>query len=152
MAGLDALLTGVTRWLERDILIDTVRVTLPGSGEPVLNQETGQLEYPEGEILYEGRGAVVPSSGTTERAAVPDGSQSWVQQRGLAYFLLTPLSAPIPPENAVTSVVEVHDPTRTSLLGRTWQCSAPGMASTIEVVRRTALDQNTVPPGAGGGL
>jgi hypothetical protein len=152
MAGLDAALAGVTRWIGRTLLIDTVRITRPGTGEPVLNAETGQIEYPQGETLYEGPGAVVPSSGTTERAAVPDAGQPWTQQAKLSYFLLTPLTAPIPEENAVVSVVEVHDPTRTSLLGRTWQCSGPGMASTVEVVRKTPLDQNTVPPGAGGGL
>lgn len=152
MAGLDAALAGVTRWIGANILIDTVRVTLPGAGEPVLNTETGQLEYPQGDILYEGPGAVVPSSGTTERAAVPDAGQPWTQQAKLAYFLLTPLGAPTPRENGVASVVAVHDPARTSLLGRTWQCSGPGMASTVEVVRKTPLDQNTVPPGAGGGL
>lgn len=152
MTGLDAALAGVTRWLEGTILIDTVRVTLPGTGDPVLNPETGQLEYPQGAVWYEGPGAVVPSSGTTERSAVPDATQPWTQQQKWAYFLLTPLTAPIPPENAVASVVGVHDPTRTSLLGRTWQCSGHGMASTVEVVRKTPLDQNTVPPGVGGGL
>ena len=152
MAGLDAALAGVTRWIGKTLLIDTVRITRPGTGEPVLNTETGQLDYPQGETLYEGPGAVVPSSGTTERAAVSDAGQPWTQQAKLAYFLLTPLTAPIPEENAVVSVVEVHDTTRTSLLGRTWQCSGPGMASTVEVVRKTPLDQNTVPPGAGGGL
>ena len=152
MAGLDRALAGVTRWLERDILIDKVRIALPGVGEPVLNTTTGELEYPPGDVLYEGAGAVVPASGTTEREAGPDAGQPWTQQAKLSYFLLTPLGAPIPPENAVASVVEVHDPTRTALLGRTWTCAGPGMASTVEVVRKTPLDQNTVPPGAGGVL
>lgn len=150
MAGLDQALAGVTRWIESNLLIDTVRITLPGSGEPVLNTATGQLEYPQGHVLYEGPGGVVPSSGTAERAAVSDAVQPWTQQAKLSYFLLTPLSAPIPPENAVASVVSVHDPVRTSLLGRTWTCAGPGMASTVEVVRKTPLDQNTLPaPGAG---
>ncbi|MFJ5886882.1 DUF6093 family protein [Streptomyces californicus] len=151
MAGLDQALAGVTRWIGNNLLIDTVRVTRPGSGEPVLNTTTGQLEYPEGDVLYEGPGAVVPSSGTTERSAVPDATQPWTQQQKLAYFLLTPLTAPIPPEQAIASVVAVHDPTRTALLGRTWMCAGPGMASTVEVVRKTPLDQNTIPPGMNGG-
>ncbi|MEU9849257.1 DUF6093 family protein [Streptomyces sp. NPDC047985] len=150
MPGLDRALAGVTRWIGKNLLIDTVRITLPAAGEPVLNTETGQLEYPEGDVLYEGPGAVVPSSGTTERAAVQDAVQPWTQQAALAYFLLTPLTAPIPPENALASVVAVHDSSHTSLLGRTWTCSGPGMASTIEVVRKTPLDQNTVPSTDGG--
>jgi hypothetical protein len=142
MAGLDAALAGVTRWIGSNLLIDTVRIDLPGIGEPVFNQETGQLEYPAGAPLYEGPGAVVPGSPTMERSAVPDAGQPWAQQTRSTYVLLTPLTAPIPPENAIASVVQVHDPTRTSLLGRTWICADVGQASTVEVVRRTALDQN----------
>ncbi|WP_097865811.1 DUF6093 family protein [Streptomyces sp. rh34] len=152
MAGLDQALAGVTRWIGNNLLIDTVRVTRPGSGEPVLNTNTGQLEYPEGDVLYEGPGGVFPSSGTTERAAVPDASQPWTQQQKLAYFLFTPLPAPPPPESAIVSVVAVHDPARTALLGRTWTCAGPGMASTVEVVRKTPLDQNTIPAGVDGGM
>lgn len=150
MAGLDRALAGVTRWIARDLLIDTVRITLPATGEPVLNTETGQLERPDGDVLYEGPGAVVPASGTTERSASFDAVEPWTQQAKLSYFLLTPLTAPMPSENAIATVVGVHDPARTSLLGRSWTCAGPGMASTVEVVRKTPLDQNSVP--AGGGL
>ena len=147
MAGLDGSLNPVAKWLEKTILIDTVRVCLPSAGEPVLNTETGQLEYPEGDTLYEGPGAVVPGSATMERSAVPDAGQPWAQQTRTTYVLLTPLTAPIPPENAIASVVQVHDPSRTSLLGRTWICADVGQASTVEVVRRTALDQNRAAEG-----
>ncbi|MEU6925456.1 DUF6093 family protein [Streptomyces sp. NPDC046631] len=145
MAGLDQALAGVTRWIGKNILIDTVRITLPATGEPVLNTATGQVDYPDGDVLYEGPGAVVPSSGTTERAAVQDAVQPWTQQAKLSYFLFTPLTAPVPPENAIASVVAVHDSSRTALIGRTWTCAGPGMASTVEVVRKTPLDQNTLP-------
>ena len=142
MAGLDAALAGVTRWIDGNILVDTVRISLPGTGDPVLNTTTGQLEYPEGDTLYEGAGAVVPGSATMERSAVPDATQPWAIQTRSTYVLLTPLEAPIPPENAIASVVQVHNPERTSLIGRTWICADVGQASTVEVVRRTALDQN----------
>ncbi|MFG2540675.1 DUF6093 family protein [Streptomyces sp. NPDC048511] len=142
MAGLDAALAGVTRWLGTNILIDTVRITRPGAGEPVLNTETGQLEYPQGDVLYEGPGAVVPGAAAMERSAVPDAGQPWAAQTRSTYVLLTPLTAPIPPENAIATVVQVHDPARTSLIGRSWICADVGQASTVEVVRRTALDQN----------
>lgn len=145
MAGLDQALAGVTRWIEKNLLIDTVRITLPGPTEPVLNTETGQLEYPQGDVLYEGPGAIVPGSATMERSAVPDAVQPWAQQTRSSYVLLTPLEAPIPPEHAIASAVQVHDPQRTSLLGRTWLCADPGQAGTVEVVRRTALDQNRAP-------
>jgi hypothetical protein len=62
--------------------------------------------------------------------------------------LLTPLTAPIPKENSIATVVQVHDPARTSLIGRSWICADVGQASTVEVVRRTALDQNRAVEGA----
>ncbi|GGZ82275.1 DUF6093 family protein [Streptomyces rubiginosohelvolus] len=148
MAGLDSALRGAVAFIEKNLLIDTVRVSLRGDGEPVLNTTSGQLEYPEGDVLYEGPGGVVPGSATMERSAVPDAVQPWAQQTRSTYVLLTPLAAPIPPENAVVSVVSVHDPSRTSLLGRTWICADQGQAGTVEVVRRTALDQNRPADGA----
>lgn len=149
MAGLDSALAGAVAFLETNILIDTVRVSLPASGDPVLNTTTGELEYPEGDVLYEGAGAVIPASGSIERSAVPDAVQPWTQQTRSAYVLLTPLSAPVPPENAIVSVVQVHAPTRAALIGRTWICSDVGQASTVEVVRRTPLDQNRAPSTGG---
>lgn len=151
MAGLDQALAGVTRWIGNNLLIDTVRVTRPGAGEPVLNTTTGELEYPDGDVLYEGAGAVVTGASTTEGISVPEAAAPWTQQTRAKFTLLTPLAAPIPPEGAVVSVVQVHDPTRTSLLGRSWLCPSPGLASTVEVVRKTPLDQNTIPPGVNGG-
>jgi hypothetical protein len=149
MAGLDGVLAGVTRWVGTNLLIDTVRVTLPSVGEPVLNTTTGQLEYPEEELLYEGPGAVVSGSATMERSAVSDATQPWTSQTRSTYILLTPIEAPIPPENAIARVVAVHDPARDSLIGRTWICADSGQASTVEVVRRTALDQNRAPDTGG---
>lgn len=145
MAGLDQALAGVVAWLGANILIDTVRVTAPATGEPTVDPATGQIVYPDGEPLYEGPGAVVPGSATMERSAVPDDGQPWAQQTRSSYVLLTPLTAPVPPEYAIASVVAVHDPTRTALIGRTWLCADPGQAGTVEVVRRTALDQDRAP-------
>ncbi|MEU8101748.1 DUF6093 family protein [Streptomyces rubiginosohelvolus] len=148
MAGLDGALRGAVAFIEKNLLIDTVRISRPGQGEPVLNTATGELEYPEGDVLYEGPGGVVAGSATMERSAVPDAVQPWAQQTRSTYVLLTPLTAPIPPDQAIVSVVAVHDPTRTSLLGRTWVCADQGQAGTVEVVRRTALDQNRPADGA----
>jgi hypothetical protein len=144
MAGLDAALAGVKSWIGSNLLVDTVRITLPAAGEPVLNEDTGQMEYPDPEILYEGPGAVQPTA-QAEMSATLDAGQPWVQESKSRYQLLTPLSSPVPPKDAIVTVVAVHDPANTALLGRSWTCQDPGRAGTVEVVRKTPLDQNQAP-------
>lgn len=144
MAGLDEILAGVTAWIDQTLLIDTVRITLPPSGEPVLNQDTGQLEYPDGDVLYEGPGAVQGGIAQSEVSSVPNAGQPWAQETRSRYRLMTPLEAPIAPKDAIVTVVQVHNPARTELIGRSWICQDPGIAATTEVVRITALDQNQV--------
>ncbi|MFG3244207.1 DUF6093 family protein [Streptomyces sp. NPDC048157] len=141
MQGLDDALAGVVGWIGENLLIDTVRITLPAVGDPVLNENTGQLEYPEGEVLYEGPGGVQGSSAQAEIVATPNHNLPWVQETTSRYRLLTPLDAPLAPKDAVITVVAVHDPARTGLLGRSWICTDPGRAGTVEVVRITPLDQ-----------
>lgn len=141
MAGLDAALTGVVAWIGSNLLIDTVRITRPASGDSVFNPATGELEYPPGEPLYEGPGAVQGSS-AQELSATPGALTPWTQETTSRYRLLTPLPAPIAPKDAIVEVVAVHDPARTGLLGRSWTCQDPGRAGTVEVVRITPLDQN----------
>lgn len=147
MAGLDKALAGATRWIEDNLCVDTVRVRGAATTEAVLDTGTGNLVYPERPVLYEGPGAVVPFSISIGRSVTPEESRPWLQQNRSAYVLLTPLSAPIPPEGALVDVTAVHDPARTSLIGRSWLAADRGQASTVEVVRRTALDQ-THSPGA----
>jgi hypothetical protein len=142
MAGLDAALASVVGWIQSNLLIDTVRIALPGSGEPVLNETTGQLEYPAGTVLYEGPGAVQGGTAQSEISATPSVLQPWVQETKSRYRMLTPLEAPIAPKDAIITVIAVHDPTRTALIGRSWICQDPGRAATVEVVRVTPLDQN----------
>lgn len=146
MAGLDAALTGVVAWIGDNLLIDTVRVTLPATGDPVFNDQTGELDYPNPVVLYEGDGAVQGSS-AQELSATPGALTPWTQETTSRYRLLTPLDAPIPPKDAIVTVVAVHDPERTGLLGRSWTCQDPGRAGTVEVVRITPLDQNQAPAG-----
>ncbi|MFB7592313.1 DUF6093 family protein [Streptomyces sp. NPDC056169] len=145
MAGLDKALAGATRWIEGNLCVDTVRVRGAAPTEAVLDPDTGDLVYPERPVLYEGPGAVVPFSIAIGRSVTPDESRPWIQQNRSAYVLITPLTAPIPPEGALVDVTAVHDPSRTSLIGRTWLAADRGQASTVEVVRRTALDQNHSP-------
>lgn len=141
MAGLDGALAGVVTWLGVNLLIDTVRITLPPTGEPVLDEDTGHREYPAGEVLYEGPGAV---QGSTAQAitAVPNAGLPWVQETTSRYELLTPWDAPVPPKDAIVTVVAVHNPANRALMGRSWTCQDPGRAGTVEVVRITPLDQN----------
>lgn len=142
MAGLDTILAGVVGWIETNLLVDIVRITAPPTGEPVLNETTGQLEYPQGAVLYEGPGAVQGGIAQSEVTSVPNAGQPWAQETRSRYRLMTPLEAPIAPKDAVVTVVQAHDPTRTDLIGRSWICQDPGIAATTEVVRITALDQN----------
>jgi hypothetical protein len=140
MAGLDAAIAGAVAWIEQNLLVDTVRITLPATGTPVLDDETGQLEYPDGSVLYEGPGAVLPAS-SPPMAVVSTANQPWVGETRSTYRLLTPLDAPVAPKDALVTVTAVHDPARAQLIGRTWQASDPGRVGTVEAVRVTPLDQ-----------
>lgn len=147
MPGLDAALAGVRTWIDTNLLVDTVRVELPATGEPVLNEATGELERPRGEILYEGPGAVQGGTAQSEISATPGALQPWTQETKSRYRLLTPLAingheTPVPPKDAIITVIRVHNPANTALLGRSWTCQDPGRAGTTEVVRITPLDQN----------
>lgn len=90
MQGLDDALAGVVGWIGENLLIDTVRITLPATGDPVLNEDTGQLEYPEGDVLYEGPGGVQGSSAQAEIVAAPNQNLPWVSETTSRYRLLTP--------------------------------------------------------------
>lgn len=141
MAGLDAALAGVTAWIAGNLLVDTVRIELPATGTPVLDETNGKLTRPQGDVLYEGPGAV-QATAQSEMSSAPGALQPWVQETRSRFRLLTPLAAPAPPKDAIVTVVQVHNPANTALIGRTFTCQDPGHASTIEVVRITPLDQN----------
>lgn len=142
MPGLDSALAGVKTWIGTNLLVDTVRIELPATGEPVLDETTGNLTRPQGETLYEGPGAVQGGTAQSEISATPGALQPWTQETKSRYRLLTPLSAPIAPKDAIVTVLQVHDSANTALIGRSWTCQDPGRAGTVEVVRITPLDQN----------
>jgi hypothetical protein len=142
MPNLDKALAIAAGLIENLVLRDTVRITGPTTGGPVLNPDTGDLEYPDGTVLYEGPGAVQAEAAQAQLSAVLDATQGWVQETGSRYRLLTPLDAPVAPKDAQVTVTAVHDPANTALLGRSWVCGDPGRASTLEAVRVTPLDQN----------
>lgn len=142
MAGLDAALAAVGAWVGKNVLLDTVRIELPATGAPVLDEDTGELTRPAGDILYEGPGAVQGGTAQSEISATPNALQPWVQETKSRYRLLTPLTAPIAPKDAIATIVQVHNPANTALIGRSWICQDPGRAATLEAIRITPLDQN----------
>lgn len=115
MTGLDDALAGVTTWINTTLLVDTVRITRPGSGEPVLDEDTGQLTYPTGTLLYEGAGAVLPVN-TQPTIVIPDAQLPWPDETRSSYRLLTPLDAPVPPKDALVTVTAAHSPASAALV------------------------------------
>ncbi|MEU6979571.1 DUF6093 family protein [Streptomyces sp. NPDC046371] len=142
LPGLDRALAGAVRWIDRNLLVDTIRVTQPGPGEPVLNPATGELEYPAATVLYDGPGAVLRSAAQGDLVSVPDAQLPWTANIKSRYRLLTPLDRPGFPKDAQVTVTAVHNPANTDLLGRSWICSDTTDAATVQAVRITALDQN----------
>ncbi|MEU1078614.1 DUF6093 family protein, partial [Streptomyces sp. NPDC005878] len=122
MANLDGVLAKAATLIEGLVLRDTVRITLPATGPPVLDPATGELERPVGTVLYEGPGAVQPQA-QSRQAVAPDAGQPWVGETISRYRLLTPLDAPIAPKDALVTVTAVHNPFRDALLGRSWVCT-----------------------------
>ncbi|MEW1565834.1 DUF6093 family protein [Streptomyces sp. NPDC093509] len=146
MRGLDGALAGVRTWIDKNLLVDVVRIELPATGKPVLDEATGKLTRPEGQIIYEGPGAVQGGTAQSEISATPNALQPWVQETKSRFRLLTPLTpVVIAPKDAIVTVLQVHNPENTALIGRTWVCQDPSRAATTEVVRITPLDQNQAP-------
>ncbi|AKZ60834.1 PCQ3_45 (plasmid) [Streptomyces ambofaciens ATCC 23877] len=147
MAGLDDALAPVSAWLLNNLMIDVVRVVRPVSGDPVLNPDTGDLEYPEPELVYEGVGGVVAAGAPGGISSLPSSTLPWAEETMSPARLFTPLSAPMPARDDLVTVITVHNPANTALIGRTWFCQDPGRASTVEVVRVTPLDMKQAPRG-----
>jgi hypothetical protein len=140
VAGLDAALAGVVTWIRSNLMIDIVRVTRPVTGDPVLNPATGQLEYPDPVLVYEGVGGVIAAGAPGGISSLPSSTLPWVEETMSPARLFTPLDAPIPARDDLVTVVTVHNPANAALIGRTWFCQDPGRASTVEVVRITPMD------------
>lgn len=139
MAGLD--LSGVATFLEDFILLDTVRISRPGSGAPVFNQDTGEYMWPEAEPVYEGKGAVQVSGTPGGLSALPLRNLPWADETNSKYVALTPLSAPIAERDMLVTVIAVHTGGDLALLGRQWRVLDPSNAGTLSAVRITSLDQ-----------
>jgi hypothetical protein len=149
VAGLDDALAPVVRWIETNLMLDTVRIARPGSGEPVLDPATGRLTYPDTEVVYEGKGAVIATGAPGGINALPSATLPWVEETMSPARLFTPIEAPVPARDDVVTVVAVHNPLNAALIGRQWFCQDPGRASTVEVVRTTPLDMKQARRGGG---
>jgi len=145
MAGLDSVLADIGKWLQSNVLLDTIRIERPATGDPVLDPATGNLTYPEPELVYEGPGAVLSTGAPGGINALPSATLPWVEETMSPARLLTPLTAPLPARDDLVTVVAVHNPANTALIGRKWFCQDPGRASTLEAVRTTPLDMKQAP-------
>jgi hypothetical protein len=138
MPGLN--LSGIAAMVEDLILLDIVRFSTPAAGQPVFDTATGRYTYPEGDVLYEGKGAV-QSGALPESAAAMVGSLPWVNETMSKYRAFTPLSAPLAVRDTIVTVVGVHTGGDVSLIGRQWRVQDPSQAGTLGVIRVTSLDQ-----------
>lgn len=146
MAGLD--LSGIARIVEDLILLDVVRFTTPAAGQPVFDPDKGEYVYPEGDVLYEGPGAV-QSGSLPETASAVVATQPWVNETTSKYKAFTPLSAPLAARDTIVTVVQVHPGGDVSLIGRQWRAMDPSQGGTLGVVRVTSLDQIQQPASGG---
>ncbi|MEU7338708.1 DUF6093 family protein [Streptomyces sp. NPDC007074] len=139
MPGLD--LSSVTTFLEGFLLMDTVRISRAGSGPPVFNQETGEYDWPDGDPVYEGIGAVQVSGTPGGISTLPTPNLPWAVESRSKYVMFTPPDAPIAEKDMLISVTAVHPGGDLSLLGRQWRAQDPSQVGTISVIRVTGLDQ-----------
>ncbi|MER6253585.1 DUF6093 family protein [Streptomyces sp. NPDC001584] len=120
------------------VMGDTVTISRP-SGPPVLNPATGELDSAPERVVYEGPGAVLDST-AAPGITVPVAGQPYPDDPKTTYRLLTPVSAPVAARDDVVRVTHAaQDP---ALLGRSWRCTQPGLASTLIAVRVTWIDEN----------
>lgn len=146
MAGLD--LSALVPIVEDLLLQDTVRITGASGGEPVFDPATNQYTYPQGDVHYEGPGAVQSAYTADVTASTPNTNLPWVSETRSRYRMFTPLAAPMAQKDTIVTVLAVHAGGDVSLLGRTWRVQDPSIAGTLGVVRITMLDQITGEVGA----
>lgn len=139
MAGLD--LSGVASFLEGFLLLDTLRFNKPGTGQPVFNTTTGLYEYPALDPVWEGKGAVLPSSTLGGVTGLPVASMPWPDETRSRYRAFTPLAAPVAERGMIVTVVQVHEGGDLELLTRQWLVQDCSAAGTFGALRITGLDQ-----------
>lgn len=149
MPGLDEVLAAAAVLIGDLVLRDTVRITRPSLSKPTLNTTTGELEYPAAAVIYEGPGAVQADSQQAGFNGWPTAGEPWVTETKSMSRALTPLEAPFAAKDDLFSVIAVHDPANTALMGRFWIATDVARANTLEAVRITPLDQKQAARGGG---
>lgn len=143
MPALD--LSALVPVIEEMVLQDTIRISSPSGGARVFNEATGEYEYAQPEVVYEGVGAIISAYTNDVAASTPDSVLPWVSETRSRYRLLTPVDAPIAQKDMIVEVVTVHAGGDLSLLERKWRVQDPAVTGTLMVVRTTMLDQITQP-------
>ncbi|MEU5323005.1 DUF6093 family protein [Streptomyces sp. NPDC021056] len=138
-------LSGLVPVVEELLLQDTIRISTASGGARVFNPATGEYEYEQPDVVYEGIGAIISAYTNDVAASTPDSVLPWVSETRSRYRLMTPLAAPVARKDMIVEVVAVHAGGDLSLLERKWRVQDPAVAGTLGVVRTTMLDQITQP-------
>ncbi|WP_411142320.1 DUF6093 family protein [Streptomyces sp. x-80] len=129
-------LRAVSAIVEKKIL--TAKIRIYREGVPVFTPETGQYEPGPPVTVYEGSGAIFPVGGAS--VVLHLAGQPYVDDTTSRYWLLTPLSAPVASREDMVTVLEAEDE---AAIGRSWRVLDIGQTSTLSVLRKTWVDQNT---------
>jgi hypothetical protein len=121
------------------LMTDTVRITRPApaaaDGDPAWT------------TVYEGPGALLSNHGQKIVTQIMGGID-WLGDAAVWYMLITPLTAPAAALGDRIQITEAGDPTA-AFDGRTWHADDPTQASTVELVRITAVQEQTAALGVG---
>lgn len=133
--------TSVAQFAERHLMPDKVKV-IRGSGEDVLDPETGDLVPVPPAIVYEDNaGLYAHQERIRSKGSGQDGA--WVEEVRAGYRMLLPLDAPEVWENDTVLVIEARDE---QAVGRTYRVTAQGEVSSFPVLRTVWLEEHNRKP------
>ncbi|GGX36667.1 DUF6093 family protein [Streptomyces noursei] len=133
--------SAISRFAERHLMPDKVQVTR-GSGEDVLDPDTGDLVPAAPLIVYADKAGVYPhQERIRSRGSGQDGA--WVEEVRAGYRLLLPLDAPEVWENDTVLVVKARDE---QAVGRTYRVAAQSEVSSVPVLRTVWLEEHNRKP------
>jgi hypothetical protein len=115
------------------IMADACSIATPGSGEPVLDPNTGQLTYPGSTAGYTGKCRIRPVS----ESAVAAGERLIVLTR---YVVSIPMSADAKVDDRVTVTSSVLDP---SLAGRVFRVVGVARGTHVTARRLDCEEETT---------
>ncbi|MGW0731749.1 DUF6093 family protein [Streptomyces sp. NPDC002851] len=133
--------SAIARFAERHLMPDRVKITR-GSGEDMLDPETGDLVPVPPLTVYEDKGGLhAHQERIRSRGSGKDGA--WVAEVRAGYRLLMPLDAPEVWENDTVLVMEARDE---QAVGRTYRVTAQGEVSSFPVLRTVWLEEHNRKP------